>query len=280
MDVKVKRFQKSGGLAMGQAPKTNSEMTVVARDVHKSFGQLHVLRGVSLEVEKGKVAVIIGPSGSGKSTFLRCVNFLEEYEVGRIYVNGELVGYREDGAKLVRLPESALKHLRADVSMVFQRFNLFPHMTAVQNVMLGPLKTLKLGKVEATHRATEMLRKVGLADKLNEYPNRLSGGQQQRVAIARALAMSPKVILFDEVTSALDPELVEEVLLTIQQIAAASDMTMIIVTHEMQFAKDIADEVVFMDYGTVVERGTAKQIFESPTTDRLQTFLRRFHKER
>lgn len=256
------------------------EKAVVAQNIHKSFGQLHVLKGVSLEVNKGNVAVIVGPSGSGKSTFLRCVNFLEEYEEGRLYVNGELVGYREVAGRLVKLPDRALKTLRADVAMVFQRFNLFPHMTAVQNVMLGLLKTRKLAKADATDRAVEMLRRVGLDDKLNEYPNRLSGGQQQRVAIARALAMTPKVMLFDEVTSALDPELVEEVLLVIQEIAAESAMTMIIVTHEMQFAKDIANEVTFMDEGMVMERGSPHEIFENPKTERLQSFLRRFHKGR
>jgi polar amino acid transport system ATP-binding protein len=258
----------------------SGQKAVVARDIHKSFGKLHVLKGVSLEVDKGSVAVIVGPSGSGKSTFLRCVNFLEEYEEGRLYVNGTLVGYRENGDRLVKLPDRALKGLRADVAMVFQRFNLFPHITAVQNVMLGLQKTRKLPKPEARDRAVQMLKRVGLGEKLNEYPNRLSGGQQQRVAIARALAMAPKVMLFDEVTSALDPELVEEVLVVIQEIAAESAMTMIIVTHEMQFAKDIADEVTFMDEGTIIERGPPQEIFENPQTERLQNFLRRFHKGR
>jgi polar amino acid transport system ATP-binding protein len=258
----------------------SGDMAVIAHDVHKSFGALHVLKGVSLEVGRGKVAVIVGPSGSGKSTFLRCVNFLEQYEKGRIYVNGQLVGYRESGGRLVKLPDGALKGLRADVAMVFQRFNLFPHMTALQNVTLGLVKTRRLARSEATARAVEMLRRVGLGEKLNEFPNRLSGGQQQRVAIARALAMAPKVMLFDEVTSALDPELVDEVLAVIQEIAAESKMTMIIVTHEMQFAKDIADEVVFMDDGMLVERGAPEQIFEHPETERLQSFLRRFHKGR
>jgi polar amino acid transport system ATP-binding protein len=257
-----------------------SERAVVAQNIHKSFGPLHVLKGVNLEVDKGNVAVIIGPSGSGKSTFLRCVNFLEEYEEGRLYVNGTLVGYRESGGRLVKLPDRAQKSLRADVAMVFQRFNLFPHMTAVQNVMLGLQKTRRLPKAEAAERAVQMLRRVGLGEKLDQYPNRLSGGQQQRVAIARALAMAPKVMLFDEVTSALDPELVEEVLVVIQEIAADSAMTMIIVTHEMQFAKDIAIEVTFMYEGTVVERGPPQQIFENPQTERLQNFLRRFHKGR
>ncbi len=267
-------------MATQLVPASESEMTVVAQDVHKSFGQLHVLKGINFQIAKGKVAVVIGPSGSGKSTFLRCVNFLEEYEVGRIYVNGQLVGYREVDGRLEKEPEHALKSLRADTAMVFQRFNLFPHMTAMQNVMLGLLKTRKLRKAEATDSAAEMLRRVGLEEKLHEYPNRLSGGQQQRVAIARALAMRPKVILFDEVTSALDPELVEEVLQTIQHIAAESDMTMIIVTHEMQFAKDIADEVTFMDDGTVVEKGPPTEIFDNPKTERLQGFLRRFNKQR
>jgi polar amino acid transport system ATP-binding protein len=263
--------------AVSSAP---AEKIVVAQNIHKRFGSLHVLKGINLEVDKGNVAVIIGPSGSGKSTFLRCVNFLEEYEEGRLYVNDQLVGYRESNGRLIKQPDRALKNLRADVAMVFQRFNLFPHMTAVQNVMLGPRKTRRMGKEEATERAVQMLRRVGLDDKLHEFPNRLSGGQQQRVAIARALAMAPKVMLFDEVTSALDPELVEEVLLVIQEIATESKMTMIIVTHEMQFAHDIADEVVFMDEGTLVERGSARQIFEEPKTDRLRQFLRRFHKGR
>jgi polar amino acid transport system ATP-binding protein len=259
---------------------TGSEKTVDAQNIHKSFGQLHVLKGVSLEVNKGNVSVIVGPSGSGKSTFLRCVNFLEEYEEGRLYVNGNLVGYREAAGRLVKLPDRALYGLRADVAMVFQRFNLFPHLTALQNIMLGPLKTRKLSRADATDQAVQMMRRVGLEDKLNEYPNRLSGGQQQRVAIARALAMAPKVMLFDEVTSALDPELVEEVLVVIREIAAESAMTMIIVTHEMQFAKEVANEVTFMDAGMVVERGSPHEIFENPKTERLQSFLRRFNKQR
>ena len=271
---------KDQELATQLVPSSQDEMTVVAQNVHKSFGKLHVLKGINFEVAKGKVAVVIGPSGSGKSTFLRCVNFLEEYEVGRIHVNGQLVGFREVDGRLVKEPEHALRLLRADTAMVFQRFNLFPHLTAMQNVMLGLLKTRKLSKVEATDSATEMLRRVGLAEKLHEFPNRLSGGQQQRVAIARALAMHPKVILFDEVTSALDPELVEEVLQTIQRIAAESDITMILVTHEMQFAKDIADQVTFMDDGAVVEQGSPTEIFDYPKTERLQGYLRRFNKQR
>lgn len=256
------------------------EKIVVARNVHKHFGALHVLKGIDFDVVKGEVAVIIGPSGSGKSTFLRCINFLEEYEEGRIYVNDALVGYREEGGRRVKLAERHLKDLRADVAMVFQRFNLFPHMTALQNVAIGPHKTRGLGREEANEKAAAFLKRVGLEDKINEYPNRLSGGQQQRVAIARALAMSPHVILFDEVTSALDPELVDEVLAVMGEVAAEHGITMIIVTHEMHFAGDVADRIVFMDDGRVVEEGSSDRILKDPQTGRLQAFLRRFQKTR
>jgi polar amino acid transport system ATP-binding protein len=245
---------------------------VKAKDVHKRFGRLEVLKGISLQVAPGEVMCLIGPSGSGNSTLLRCVNHLEKINRGRLWVDGKLVGYKEAGGKLYELPEPQIARHRADVGMVFQRFNLFPHMTAIQNVIEAPIRVKKTRKREALTRGQELLERVGLADKVDEYPARLSGGQQQRVAIARALAMDPKLMLFDEVTSALDPELVKEVLDVMRELARMG-MTMIVVTHEMGFARDVADEVVFMDEGTVVERGKPADVLDSPREERTKRFL-------
>jgi len=250
---------------------------VVIQGLVKRFGALEILSGVDLEVPKGEVVVIVGPSGSGKTTLLRCINFLEEYQGGRIHVDGQLVGYRESGGGLVRLPDSIIAGMRADVGMVFQSFNLFPHMTALENVLLGLTRVRKLLPQESEGRATSWLERVGLKDKLQAYPAQLSGGQQQRVAIARAVAMEPKVMLFDEATSALDPELVGEVLGVMEDLAH-SGMTMLVVTHEMRFAREVGHRIVFMDKGVIVEQGTPKQIFEQPQSERLKAFLGHFTK--
>ena len=251
---------------------TNGAMVDV-REVHKRFGSLHVLRGISLRVKKGHTTVVIGPSGSGKSTLLRCVNHLETIDGGRIYVDGSLVGYREVAGALRPLPERTVARQRADIGMVFQRFNLFAHMTALQNVMEAPRHVRKLPKAACREEALELLRKVGLAAKADSYPSELSGGQQQRVAIARALAMHPKVMMFDEATSALDPELVGEVLVVMENLAHEG-MTMLVVTHEMGFAREAADDVIFMDDGVIVEEGTPESIFDHPQHDRTRAFLR------
>jgi polar amino acid transport system ATP-binding protein len=244
--------------------------------LEKRFGKLEVLRGVDLEVTTGEVVCVIGPSGSGKTTMLRCINFLESYQGGRIYVDGQLVGYREKNGKLAPAPEKEIARVRAETAMVFQNFNLFPHMTALKNVAFGPVKVKGVSKEQAETRARELLTRVGLAEKADSYPSQLSGGQQQRVAIARALAMDPKVMLFDEVTSALDPELVGEVLSVMKALAETEHKTMIVVTHEMGFARDVASRVVFMDQGVVVEQGNPKDVLENPQTERLQSFLTRF----
>jgi polar amino acid transport system ATP-binding protein len=249
---------------------------VSIQDVHKQFGDLKVLRGVSMDVASGEVVCVIGPSGSGKTTLLRCINFLETYQSGRISVDGQLVGYREKNGKLSPAPEREIARIRAETAMVFQQFNLFPHMTALRNVAFGPTKVRKVGKDKAEKRGLELLDRVGLADKARSYPNQLSGGQQQRVAIARALAMEPKVMLFDEVTSALDPELVGEVLGVMRDLATSGGVTMIVVTHEMHFAREVADRVVFMDDGIVVEEGRPADLLVNPRTDRLRAFLSRF----
>jgi len=254
-----------------------TQKVVVVQDLIKRFGSLDVLRGVNLEVDKGEVVVIIGPSGSGKTTLLRCINFLEEYQGGRIYLDGQLMGYQNDNGKLVKLPEDTIAKMRADAGMVFQSFNLFPHMTALDNVTLGLTKVRKLAKNEAKDRAVTWLTRVGLGDKLKSYPAQLSGGQQQRVGIARAVAMEPKLMLFDEVTSALDPELVSEVLSVMEDLAHTG-MTMLVVTHEMRFAKEVGHRIIFMDEGLIVEEGTPQQIFEQPQTERLRTFLGHFAK--
>jgi polar amino acid transport system ATP-binding protein len=252
----------------------SSETPMVAvEDVHKWFGDLEVLRGISLAVRKGQTVVIIGPSGSGKSTLLRTINHLEKVDRGRIYVDGHLVGYREVNGALRELPERQIARQRKDIGMVFQRFNLFPHMTALENVIEAPIHVRGLPKSEATEKGVVLLTKVGLADKLKSYPHQLSGGQQQRVAIARALAMDPKVMMFDEATSALDPELVGEVLIVMEQLAFEG-MTMLVVTHEMGFAREAADDVIFMDGGLIVEEGKPNEIFEHPRHDRTQDFLR------
>jgi polar amino acid transport system ATP-binding protein len=248
---------------------------VSIRNLFKQYGELEVLKGVDLDVAPGEVVCIIGPSGSGKTTLLRCVNFLENYQDGRIYVDGQLVGYREQNGTLKSAPEKEIAKLRAETAMVFQQFNLFPHMTALRNVTFGPMKVRKISKKQAEETARGLLARVGLEDKANSYPSQLSGGQQQRVAIARALAMEPKVILFDEVTSALDPELVGEVLAVMSDLATSHGVTMMVVTHEMAFARDVADRIVFMDGGVVVEQGAPSQVLDNPESERLQTFLRR-----
>ncbi|MGH2448304.1 MAG: ectoine/hydroxyectoine ABC transporter ATP-binding protein EhuA [Chloroflexota bacterium] len=246
---------------------------VDVRDLHKRFGQLEVLRGVSFSVMPGQTTVIIGPSGSGKSTLLRTINHLETINGGRIYVDGELMGYREVHGGLKQLPERAVAKQRQEVGMVFQHFNLFPHKTALQNVMEAPVQVKGVSKREAQKHGQELLGKVGLSDKLTSYPQQLSGGQQQRVAIARALAMEPKVMMFDEATSALDPELVGEVLSVMTQLAHEG-MTMLVVTHEMGFAREAADDVLFMDQGLIVEEGKPEDIFDHPQNGRTQGFLR------
>jgi len=242
------------------------------QDVHKRFGRLEVLRGVSFDVAKGEVVVIAGPSGSGKSTLLRCINHLEALNKGRIYVDGQPVGYREVKGKFVEKSEREVARMRASIGMVFQRFNLFPHLTALGNVVDAPVHVRKMGRSEALEAGRAMLRKVGLGDKLDTYPAQLSGGQQQRVAIARALAMEPKVMLFDEPTSALDPELVGEVLEVMKSLAREG-MTMIVVTHEMGFAREVADRVMLMDEGIIIEEGPPAQFFNSPRHERTKLFL-------
>src|SRR5262245_5198076 len=240
--------------------------------IHKSFGSLEVLRGISMDVNQGEVFVLIGPSGSGKSTLLRTINHLEKINAGRIWVDGDLVGYRQVGEKLHELRDSEIVASRAKIGMVFQHFNLFPHMTALENVMLAPRIVLDRSGDEARRRARELLDRVGLADKADEYPARLSGGQQQRAAIARALAMEPKVMLFDEVTSALDPELVKDVLDVMRELAKLG-MTMLVVTHEMGFAREVANQVIFMDEGVIVEQGSPDQVIGSPKEERTKRFL-------
>lgn len=245
---------------------------VRAEMVCKSFGALQVLKGVTLSVERGQVLVLVGPSGSGKSTFLRCINHLETVTAGRLYVDGDLVGYREKGGKLHEMsPRDAAKQ-RRDIGMVFQHFNLFPHRTALDNIIEAPVHVKGVKKAEAVSRARELLSQVGLAGKEEAYPAQLSGGQQQRVAIARALAMDPKLMLFDEPTSALDPELVGEVLAVMKKLAAAG-MTMVVVTHEMGFAREVADQLVFMDGGVIVESGPPREVLSNPQHERTQAFL-------
>jgi polar amino acid transport system ATP-binding protein len=249
-----------------------TEAMVQAQGVHKRFGRLEVLKGIDLEVKRGEVMCMLGPSGSGKSTLLRCINHLEKINSGRLIVDGELVGYRESGGKLHELHERDVCAKRSQIGMVFQHFNLFPHMTALDNVSLAPMKVLDVSRKQARERATQLLSKVGLGDKLGTYPVALSGGQQQRVAIARALAMEPKLMLFDEPTSALDPELVGDVLDTMRQLANEG-MTMIVVTHEMNFAREVGDHVVFMDGGVVVEEGKPREVLDNPREKRTQEFL-------
>ena len=243
--------------------------------LRKSFGTAEVLKGVTFAVERGEVVVVLGPSGSGKSTLLRCINLLEDYQGGDIRIDGESIGYRTDGGRRLAWLESKNAKVREQVGLVFQSFNLFPHRTALENVMMGPLHVRHMTKPQARALAAGLLEKVGLADKAGQYPATLSGGQQQRVAIARALAMQPKVMLFDEVTSALDPELVGEVLIVMRRLAKEG-MTMIIVTHEIHFARDVSDRIIFMDGGAIVEQGPPAQVLASPASARLKLFLRRY----
>ncbi|WP_327422740.1 MULTISPECIES: amino acid ABC transporter ATP-binding protein [unclassified Streptomyces] len=245
---------------------------VKAEGVHKSFGPIEVLKGIDLEVAPREVFCLIGPSGSGKSTFLRCINHLEKLNAGRLHVDGDLVGYRQNGNKLHELKDSEVALKRRDIGMVFQRFNLFPHMTALENVMEAPVQVKGETKAVARQRAGKLLDRVGLADKAGNYPSQLSGGQQQRVAIARALAMEPKLMLFDEPTSALDPELVGDVL-DVMRGLAEDGMTMVVVTHEMGFAREVGDSLVFMDDGVVVEAGNPRDVLTNPQHDRTRTFL-------
>jgi polar amino acid transport system ATP-binding protein len=252
---------------------TNGHPMVKAEGVHKSFGRLEVLKGVSLEVEPGEVVCMIGPSGSGKSTFLRCINHLDKIDAGRLWVDGKLVGYRQVGDKLYEQHDAEVCRERAEIGMVFQRFNLFGHMTALENVIEAPVHVRKLPRREAVAQARVLLERVGLADKLDAYPAQLSGGQQQRVAIARALAMKPKLMLFDEPTSALDPELVGEVLDVMKSLALDFQTTMIVVTHEMGFAREAADRVLMMDDGRIIEEGTPEHFFQAPREERTKQFL-------
>jgi len=247
-----------------------TEAMLRLRGIHKSFGQLEVLKGVDLDVQKGEVVCILGPSGSGKSTLLRCVNLLEPPEEGEIFLEGRDICRGADAPSGEAGWE--LNFVRQRVGIVFQQFNLFPHKTAIQNVTMAPIRVLGKDKREARANGTALLERVGLADKLDQYPERLSGGQQQRVAIARALAMEPTVMLFDEVTSALDPELVKEVLDTMRELASEG-MTMLVVTHEMGFAKDVGDQVVFMDGGVIVEQGKPADVLDDPKQARTQKFL-------
>ncbi|OKJ48985.1 arginine ABC transporter ATP-binding protein [Streptomyces sp. CB02009] len=245
---------------------------VRAEGVRKHFGKLEVLKGIDLSVDRGQVCCLLGPSGSGKSTFLRCINHLEKVDGGKLTVDGELVGYRQNGAKLHELREREVAERRRDIGMVFQRFNLFPHMTAVENITEAPVKVGGVSKADAREQAHLLLGQVGLADRADHYPAQLSGGQQQRVAIARALAMKPKLMLFDEPTSALDPELVGDVLDVMRQLAA-DGMTMVVVTHEIGFAREVGDTAVFMDEGVVVEAGDPRRVLVDPEQDRTRAFL-------
>ncbi|RKE21088.1 amino acid ABC transporter ATP-binding protein (PAAT family) [Streptomyces sp. TLI_171] len=253
-------------------PQSSDQPMVRAEGVHKSYGQLEVLKGIDLEVKQGEVFCLVGPSGSGKSTFLRCINHLEQITAGRLYVDGELVGYRQKGDRLYELKDREVALKRQDIGMVFQRFNLFPHMTALENVIEAPVQVKREGRAQARERATALLERVGLADKAGNYPSQLSGGQQQRVAIARALAMKPKLMLFDEPTSALDPELVGDVL-DVMRGLAEDGMTMIVVTHEMGFAREVGDALVFMDGGVVVESGHPREVLTNPQHERTRAFL-------
>ena len=259
-------------MSINEINGTNETEMVRGEQIVKRFGPLTVLNGVDLSVKRGQVVVIIGPSGSGKTTLLRCLNHLEQIDGGRIYIDGQLLGYREVNERLVEDRQANIARLRAQIGFVFQRFNLFPHKTALENVIEAPVHVLRQPKQEVTERARALLNKVGLADKMHAYPHKLSGGQQQRVAIARALAMNPKLMLFDEATSALDPELVGEVLKVMRQLADEG-MTMVVVTHEMGFARDVADHVIFMDKSVIVEQGTPEQVFENTANPRTREFL-------
>jgi polar amino acid transport system ATP-binding protein len=257
---------------LNAAPGAPAGVIVRADDVHKRFGRLDVLKGVSLEVRKGETVCLIGPSGSGKTTFIRCINHLEKVDSGRIEVNGRLIGYRDENGRLVEDTERSIARQRTQIGMVFQRFNLFPHKTALDNVAEAPILVLGLPKEQAQTEARTLLARVGLADKTSVYPGKLSGGQQQRVAIARALAMKPALLLFDEPTSALDPEVIGEVLAVMEELAHEG-MTMIVVTHEMGFAKVAANRVVMMDGGRIIEDGPPEHFFLQPREPRTQQFL-------
>jgi len=245
---------------------------VLAEGVHKCYGRLEVLRGINLSVAPREVLCVVGPSGSGKSTFLRCINHLEKIDAGRLSVDGELVGYQQRGDKIYELPDREVCRKRAEIGMVFQRFNLFPHMTALENIMEAPLRVKGEPQKAVEERGRALLARVGLADKVDVYPNQLSGGQQQRVAIARALAMQPKLMLFDEPTSALDPELVGEVL-DVMRALAQDGMTMVVVTHEMGFAREVGDSLAFMDGGVIVESGNPREMIANPQHERTKSFL-------
>ena len=249
----------------------DSNIIVKAEKVNKHFGSLHVLKDISLEVRKNEVVVIIGPSGSGKSTFLRCINHLEKINSGHIYVNGHMIGYHDRNGKLVEDNEKNIARQRAEIGMVFQRFNLFPHLTAIENIMEAPVRVRKAPTDQVRVEAERLLARVGLADKRDQYPNQLSGGQQQRVAIARALAMKPSLMLFDEPTSALDPEMIGEVLDVMKELA--HEMTMIVVSHEMGFARAAANRIVFVDQGQIVEEATPDEFFRNPREERTRLFL-------
>jgi len=248
-------------------------LVMQAEDVVKGFGRLEVLKGVSLDVSKGEVVCIIGPSGSGKTTFIRCINHLERLDSGRILVNGHLIGYRERNGKLVEDTERNIARQRAEIGMVFQRFNLFPHKTALQNVIEAPIHVRGLREGDAVAQGKSLLERVGLGDKFSTYPGKLSGGQQQRVAIARALAMNPSLMLFDEATSALDPEVIGEVLDVMKALAVDMGTTMIVVTHEMGFAREVGDRVVMMDDGRIVEEAPPAEFFDNPKEERTKRFL-------
>jgi polar amino acid transport system ATP-binding protein len=249
-----------------------SAAMVHAESVRKRFGRLDVLRGIDLTVERGQVCCLLGPSGSGKSTFLRCINHLEKVDGGRLSVDGQLVGYRQEGNRLHELREREVAERRRDIGMVFQRFNLFPHMTALENIVEAPVRVAGVSRAAAREEGVRLLDRVGLGDRAGHYPEQLSGGQQQRVAIARALAMKPKLMLFDEPTSALDPELVGDVLEVMRQLAD-DGMTMVVVTHEIGFAREVADTAVFMDGGTVVEAGKPSKVLVDPEQERTRAFL-------
>ncbi|WP_426561834.1 amino acid ABC transporter ATP-binding protein [Angustibacter sp. McL0619] len=251
---------------------------VHAVNVHKAFHGTDVLKGIDMDVASGEVVTLLGPSGSGKTTFLRCINQLETIDGGRIWVDGDLMGYVEKGGRLHTLNDKQIAAQRREIGMVFQRFNLFPHMTATENVMEAPVQVKGESRSDARKRAGELLERVGMSDRSHAYPAQLSGGQQQRVAIARALAMQPKLMLFDEPTSALDPELVGEVLNVMRELAN-DGMTMIVVTHEMSFAREVADRVVFMDGGVVVEQGDPRQVISNPQHARTKSFLQRMQRE-
>ena len=258
--------------AIGGVPKPPTDVVVEATGVNKWFGRLHVLQDVTLSVRRQEVVVVLGPSGSGKTTFIRCVNHLEKIQQGRIFVNGHLIGYREVDGRLVEDKEANIARQRQEIGMVFQRFNLFPHKTALENIIEAPTQVRGTPRGEALEMGQALLARVGLANKASAYPAQLSGGQQQRVAIARALAMRPALMLFDEPTSALDPEMIGEVLEVMKELAREG-MTMIVVTHEMGFAREVADRVVMMDEGQIIEEGTPEHFFTNPQQERTKSFL-------